>query len=113
MQQDASGPPAGATLDYAGRASKPRHSIFGAAAVAMAGLTVGWLLYVQFARPRFHQGGPIWEALWRWALLPGLIGLVLAVVGVARGGRKRFVSILAIVVIVLAYLLLPPPLNFA
>lgn len=79
----------------------------------MALVTVGWLCYVQFQRPRYHQGGPFWEALWDNAMWPGGIGLALAVVGLIQNSRKRVLSIVAIVVIVLAYVLLPPPMNFA
>jgi hypothetical protein len=79
----------------------------------MALVTVAWLYYVQFERPRYHMGGPFWEALWDNAGWPGGIGLVLAVVGLIQTSRKRVLSIVAIVIIVLAYILLPPPMNFA
>jgi hypothetical protein len=81
--------------------------------MAMAVLTVAWLYYVQFERPRYHMGGPFWQALWDTSWLPGGIGLLLAAVGLIRNSRKRVLSLVAIVVIVLAYALLMPPMNFA
>ena len=65
------------------------------------------------------MGGPFWRALWDNEAWPGGIGLVLAAVGLvqdsldSRGSRKGILSIIAIAVIVLAYLLLPAPMNFA
>lgn len=79
----------------------------------MAGVTVAWLGYVELGRPRYHMGGPFWVTLWSTAYWPGGIGLVLAVIGLTQTSRKRVMSIVATVVIVLAYLLLSPPLNFA
>ena len=59
------------------------------------------------------MGGPFWEALWDNASWPGGIGFTLAVVGLIQNSRKRILSIVAIIVIVLAYVLLAPPMAFA
>src|SRR5207249_685114 len=115
MQQEAAQSPTvtPTPLDYAGHSLRRRHSFYSCASVVMALVTVAWLYYVQFERPRYHQGGPFWEALWDNSIWPGGIGLTLAVVGLIQNSRKRILSIVAIVIIVLAYTLLPPPLNFA
>jgi len=81
--------------------------------MVMAGLTIVVLVYVRTARPGQHPGGPFWEALWANAMWPGGIGLALAAAGLIEPGRRRTASLIAIVVIVLAYALLSPPLNFA
>lgn len=59
------------------------------------------------------MGGPFWEALWDNVGWPGGIAVFLAIAGLFQTSRKRGLSIVAIVVTVLAYLLLPPPYNFA
>jgi hypothetical protein len=100
-------------LNYAPRSLRLRHSFFSCASMAMAVLTVAWLYYVQYERPRYHMGGPFWKALWDTSWLPGGIGLVLAAVGLIQNSRTRVLSVVAIVVIVLAYVLLMPPLHFA
>jgi hypothetical protein len=100
-------------LDYATPSPRRRQSTYGWLAITMAVVSIGWLGYVQFARPRYHEGGPLWRALWQSYWLPGGIGLALALAGLVQEGRKRSASILAIILIVLAYFLLPPPNNFA
>jgi len=100
-------------LDYAPHSLRRRHSFYSCAALVMALVSVAWLCYVQFARPRYHMGGPFWEALWDNAGWPGGIGLALALVGLIQNSRKRILSIVAIGVIVLAYVLLAPPMAFA
>ncbi len=79
----------------------------------MSGVTVAWMGYLHYCHPRFHQGGPFWEALCENMLWPGGITIALAIMGLIQNSRKRKLSIAAIVVTVLAYLLLGPPLNFA
>ena len=116
MQQAEAQPPTDAApvvLDYAPRSLRPRHSFYSILSLAMAVVVVAWLYYVEFCRPRYHMGGPFWEALWSNAFWPGGIGIGLAVVGLLQAGRKRALSIVAIAIIVLAYILLAPPNNFA
>jgi hypothetical protein len=100
-------------LDYAPRSLRPRHSFYSCASIGMAILTVAWFSYVQVAHPRYHPGGPLWTALRETSMFPAAIGLVLAGIGLIQNGRKRILSIVAIVVILLTCLLLRPPLAFA
>jgi hypothetical protein len=100
-------------LDYARRYLPRRHSFFSCASLGMALLTVVWLSYVQFSRPRYHMGGTFWKALWENSAWPGGIGIALAGLGLIQKDRVRVLSVVAIVVIVLAYVLLMPPLAFA
>jgi hypothetical protein len=100
-------------VDYASPIACRKHSFFSVLSVGMSLVTVGWLGYVQFARPRYHQGGPFWVALWEWSLVPGAITLLLAIIGILQGRRKRWLSFVAMAIVFLAYLLLPPPSNFA
>ncbi len=100
-------------LEYAGLSLRRRHSFYSCASLVMAVVTVAWLYYVEFERPLYHMGGPLWEALWENAVWPGGIGVALAAVGLAQRSRKRVLSIVAIAIIVLAYVLLAPPMNFA
>lgn len=100
-------------LDYAQHSLRPRHSFYSCDSLAMAFVTVVWLYYVQFERPRHHMGGPFWSALWSNSEWPGGIGLILAVVGFIQNSRKRILSIVAIIAIVVAYVLLMPPVQFA
>ena len=88
-------------------------STYGWMAIAMAVVSFGWLWYVQFVRPRYHYGGPLWRVLWELYWLPGGIGVALAFGGLVQEGRRRTTSVVAIALIVLAYVLLPPPNNFA
>jgi hypothetical protein len=113
MQQEGSQLQTRAALDYAPPALRRRHSFYSILSLALAALTVGWLWYVEFVRPKYHQGGPLWEVLWDWSWLPGTLGFLLAIIGLHQESRKRWLSVVAMVVIVLAYLLLPPPKNFA
>lgn len=100
-------------LDYARRSLRPRHSFYSCLALVMSGVTVAWMWYLSYCHPRYHQGGPFWEALFDNMLWPGGITMALAVIGLIQNSRKRKLSIVAIVVTVLAYLLLVPPMNFA
>ena len=100
-------------LEYAPRSLRPRHSFYSLLSLAMAVLVVVWLWYVAFCRPRYHMGGPLWQALWENADWPGRIGIGAAVLGLLQTGRKRTLSIVAIVIILLAYVILSPPMNFA
>ena len=102
-----------APLHYAARVERRKHSFFSMIAVAVSVLTVGWLWYVQFVRPRYKQGGPLWEALWEWSLLPGIMTVLLAIAGLHQESRKRWLSFVAIAITVLAYLLLSPPNNLS
>ena len=113
LQMPDPSPPRSIALDYAPPTLRRGHSFYSVLSLVMAGVTVGWLYYVQYVRPRYHQGGPLWEALWQWASLPGSIGVVLAIIGLSQSSRKRILSVVALAIIVLAYLLLPPPNNFA
>ena len=100
-------------VDYASTPLRPSNSFCGVLSLAMAALTVAWLAYVEFCRPRYHEGGPFWHALWSNVLWPGGIGMALAVVGLLQPSRKRVPRIVAIVIIVVAYVVLAPPYNFA
>jgi len=79
----------------------------------MAIVVVAWLYYVEFSRPRWHEGGPFWQALYENAGWPGGIGIVSAIIGLMQKDRRRSLSIVAIAIIVLAYIVLAPPENFA
>jgi hypothetical protein len=100
------------TLEYAPQDARQPHAGFSVLSLAAAVLTIPWLTYVQFVRPKYHQGGPLWQALWEWSVLPGVLGFVLAIAAVLQPGRHRL-SVVAIIVIVLAYIMLMPPTNFA
>jgi hypothetical protein len=113
MRQEASQLPKSTPLDYAPRVDRRKRSFQGFLPVTMALVTVGWLGYVQFARPRYHQGGPLWEVLWEWSLLPGAITVLLAIPGLRRQRRNRWASVAAIAIVLVAYVLLSPPNNFA
>lgn len=104
-------------LDYARRSLRPRHSFFSVLAVIMAGVSVLWLGYVQ-AKLGNHIGAslldnPVASALLDTYEWPCGIGIGLAVLGILQTGRKRTLSFLAIGIIVAAYVLLMPSLNFS
>ena len=116
MQHQATQPPSEMTLiglNYAPRAWRSGHSFYSILSLAMAFVVIAWLYFVEFERPRSHQGGPLWEALWENASWPGGIGIGCAVLGLLQTGRKRSLSIVAIVIIVIAYIILSPAANFA
>src|SRR5689334_16031466 len=91
------------TLDYASRPPRRRHSLWSCGALVVGLMTVGWLYFVQVGHPHLHEGGPVWGAMFENAWWPGTVGLVLAVVGLFQKRRKCTLSIVAIIVIVLAY----------
>jgi hypothetical protein len=82
----------------------------------MAGVSVLWLGYVHSCLgtpPHWQLFNPIWVALYDHYECPGEIGIALAVVGLIQNSRKRTLSLIAVIVIVVAYALLLPPGNFA
>jgi 8-oxo-dGTP pyrophosphatase MutT (NUDIX family) len=92
----------------------PRHSFFGMLALIMAGVTILWLGYIHpFGTPHYLVRDPLWVTLYENFQWPGYIGLGLAVVGLIQSRRKRILNIIAIIIIVLEYVLLFPPFNFA
>lgn len=109
-------PPA-VPLEYAHRSLRPpptRHSFCSISSLVMAVVAVAWQYCVENGHPRYHQGGPVWAAFAENACWPGGIGLVLALFGLVQPGRKRVLSVLAIVVIAVAYLFIwRPGMSFA
>jgi hypothetical protein len=120
MQQEADhpvvAPAVGKALDYAPRSLRPRHSFFSILALVMACISVLWLGYIRAClgtTPHWQTFNPLWVALYDNYQWPGEIGIALAVVGLIPNSRKRKLSIIAVVIIVITYVLLLPTGNFA
>jgi len=82
----------------------------------MAVVLVLWLMYVRAAAghpPHWLWNNPIWTVALDYNLLPAGIGVVLACIGLIQPDRKRWPSLVALAIILAAYFILTPPMNFA
>lgn len=95
------------------------HSFYSCLSLAMVAVANVWLLYVGScfgSGPPHRQAisaNPLGIALYNTYPVPGIISVVLAVVGILHRGRKRTFSYCALALDALIYLLLMPPMNFA
>lgn len=96
-----------------------RHSFFSCLSLVMAVVANAWLMYVMSC---FGSGPPHWQAissnplgvaLYETHPVPGVISVILAIMGILHRGRKRTLSYYALALDGLVYLLLTPPMNFA
>ena len=109
-------PPVPKALDYAPRSLRPRYSFYSILALVMAGASILWLGYIHAClgrTPHWQLFNPLWVALYDNYQWPGGLGIAFAVVGLMQNSRKRKLSIVAVVIIVITYVLLMPPGNFA
>jgi len=94
----------------------PRPKFCGYLSLVMAGITVAWLCFLTltalYDNP-WAGNSPYWYAMLANCMWPGAIGLALAVAGLFQERRGRKPSVLAILVILLAYIVLPMNFNFA
>ena len=112
--------PSALPLEYTNAAkAPPRHSFYSCLSLVMAVVANAWLLYV---RSCFGSGPPHWQAissnplgvtLYDNYLVPGVISVILAMVGILHRGRKRTLSYYALALDATVYILLFPPMNFA
>lgn len=112
--------PSALPLEYTRAATvPPRHSFYSCLSLAMAILANGWLMYV---RSCFGSGPPHWQAissnplgvaLYDNYLVPGVISVILAIMGILHRGQRRTLSYCALALVAMVYILLYPPMNFA
>lgn len=104
-------------LEYARVTPPCRHSFYSCLSLGMAIVANVWLLYVRSCfgsgSPHFAAVSPFGVALCDTFPVPGIISVLLAILGMLHRGRKRTLSYYALGLDATVYILLFPPMNLA